>query len=81
MKFFCFHLMPYAARLQYLGLIDAWLDIRPRVREWWGRAQDWPHFKTGLRDLISDDEFTAMRTHGPKIRDDVVASIARLRAS
>ncbi len=75
------NLMPYAARLEYLGLIGAWLDIRPRVREWWGRAQDWPHFKTGLRDLITDAELADMRTFGPKIRDDVAAQIAGLRAS
>ena len=73
------NLMPYAAQLEYLGLIGAWLDIRPRVRDWWMRAQDWPHFKTGLRDLITEDEFSAMRTHGPKIRDDVAAAIAGLR--
>ena len=75
------NLMPYAARLEYLGLIGAWLDIRPRVREWWVRAQDWPHFKTGLRDLIAADEFAAMRTHGPKIYDDVAAAISKLRAA
>lgn len=75
------NLMPYAARLEYLGLIGAWLDVRPRVRDWWARAQEWPHFKTGLRDLISEHEFSEMRTHGPKIRDDVAAAIARLRTS
>ena len=74
-------LMPYAARLEYLGLLDAWLDIRPRVRGWWARAQEWPHFKTGLCDLISEDEFAAMRMHGPKIREDVSSAIASLRSS
>jgi glutathione S-transferase len=74
------NMMPYAARLEYLGLIDAWLDIRPRVRDWWSRAQDWPYFKSGLRDLISEQEFSEMRTHGPKIYDDVKATVARLRS-
>ena len=73
------NLMPYAARLEYLGLIGAWLDIRPRVRDWWARAQDWPHFKTGLYHLVSEHEFSEMRTHGPKIRDDVATAIAELR--
>jgi glutathione S-transferase len=73
------NLMPYAARLEYLGLIGAWLDVRPRVRDWWARAQDWPHFKTGLRDLIAEDEFAAMRTHGPKIYEDVKGAVAGLR--
>jgi glutathione S-transferase len=75
------NLMPYAARLEYLGLIGAWLDVRPRVRRWWERAQDWPYFKSGLRDLISEDEFSAMREHGPKIYDDVKAAVAVLQAN
>jgi len=74
------NIMPYAARLEYLGLIGAWLDERPRVREWWARAQDWPYFKSGLRDLISEHEFSEMRIHGPKILDDVKATVAKLRA-
>ena len=73
------NLMPYAARLDYLGLIGVWLDERPRVRDWWAMAQDWPSFKRGLRDLISEAEFTEMRTHGPKIRDEIEKSIAGLR--
>ena len=73
------NLMPYAARLENLGLLGDWLDIRPRVRDWWAMAREWPHFKSGLRDLILEDEFAAMRTHGPKIKDDVAAAIAGLR--
>jgi glutathione S-transferase len=73
------NLMPYAARLEYLGLIGVFIDERPRVREWWALASDWPSFKRGLRDLISETEFAEMRTHGPKIRDDVAALVAGLR--
>jgi glutathione S-transferase len=75
------NLMPYAARLDYLGLLSAWIDARPRVRDWWAHASDWPSFKRGLRDLISEAEFTEMRTHGPKIRGDVEKLIAGLRAN
>ena len=70
------NLMPFAARLDYLGLIGVWTDDRPRVRDWWARAKEWPSFRRGLYDRISEAEFADMRTHGPKIRDDV----ARLRA-
>jgi hypothetical protein len=41
-------------------------------------AREWPSFKRGLSDLISDAEFAEMRTHGPKIRDDVAALLAGL---
>lgn len=74
------NLMPYVARLDYLGLLGVWIDDRPRVRDWWAVASDWPSFRRGLRDLISEAEFADMRTYGPKIRDEVAARLAQLRA-
>jgi glutathione S-transferase len=75
------NLMPYVARLEYLGLLDVWTADRPRVRDWWARVQAWPSFRRGLHDLISDAEFAEMRTHGPKIHDEVAARRATLRAA
>ena len=75
------NLMPFAARLSYLGLLEAWTAGRPRINEWWARVQDWPSFRRGLHDLITETEFTEMRTHGPKIRADVEKLIAGLRAN
>jgi glutathione S-transferase len=72
-------LMPFAARLDYLGLLDLWIKDRPRVATWWALAREWPSFKTGLRDLISEAEFSEMRLHGPKIADDVAGIIAEVR--
>ena len=71
--------MPFAARLDYLGLLDLWTAGRPRVQSWWTHAQAWPYFKSGLSDLISEAEFAEMRTHGPKIRDGIAAHLATLR--
>jgi ganglioside-induced differentiation-associated protein 1 len=75
------NLMPFAARLDYLGLIDLWTGSRPHVQDWWKHAQAWPFFKSGLHDLISEHEFTEMRTHGPKIRDGIAAHLATLRSA
>jgi glutathione S-transferase len=75
------NLMPYAARLDYLGLLDLWIANRPHVQGWWRHATAWPSFRSGLQDLISENEFTEMRTHGPKIRDDIAAHISSLRAA
>jgi glutathione S-transferase len=72
-------LMPFAARLDYLGLLDLWTESRPHVRDWWGRAREWPSFKRGLSDLITEAEFDEMRTHGPKIRADIAAALSGLR--
>jgi glutathione S-transferase len=73
------NLMPFAARLDYLGLLDLWIGSRPRVQAWWAHASVWPYFKSGLSDLISEAEYTEMRTHGPKIREGVAAHLQTLR--
>lgn len=73
------NLMPFAARLDNLRLLDLWTEGRPRVQAWWVHASAWPYFISGLYDLISDAEFIEMRTHGPKIRDGLAAHLATLR--
>jgi glutathione S-transferase len=73
------NLMPFAARLDYLGLIELWIKDRPRAKDWWALAREWPSFRSGLRDLISDAEFLEMRTHGPKIANEVAEAIAEVR--
>jgi glutathione S-transferase len=44
------NLMPYAARLDYLGLFDLWIKDKPHARAWWTAAREWPSFKSGLHD-------------------------------
>lgn len=73
------NLMPLVARLAYLGLLDVWTAHRPHVTRWWEQVQQWPSFRTGLSDLITETEYAEMRTHGPKIRDAVAARLAALR--
>ncbi len=73
------NLMPFAARLDYLGLLDLWTQDRPRVTEWWAMAREWPSFKSGLSDLTTEAEFVEMRTYGPKIRDDLAGLLEGLR--
>ena len=73
------NLMPYAARLDYLGLLNLWIEHRPRVKGWWNAACIWPSFRSGLYDLISENEFSEMRMHGPRIAGDLAETIAELR--
>jgi glutathione S-transferase len=73
------NLMPLVARLAYLGLLEVWTHDRPNVNAWWARAQEWPSFKTGLSDLISETEYSEMRLHGPKIKDDLTALLAGMK--
>jgi glutathione S-transferase len=73
------NLMPLVARLAYLGLLEVWTAQRSHVNAWWERVQQWPSFKSGLSDLITETEYAEMRTHGPKIRDAVAARLAELK--
>jgi len=72
-------LMPYVARLDYLGLLEVWTETRPNIKAWWVQAQEWPSFKRGLRERVSKDEFAEMQTHGPRIRAEVAELVAGLR--
>jgi glutathione S-transferase len=73
------NLMPYAARLDYLGLLDLWIKDRSRVKVWWTSVREWTSFKSGLHDLISEAEFSEMRMHGPKIASDLAETIEKVR--
>jgi hypothetical protein len=73
------NLLPYAARLDFLGLLDLWIKERPQVQSWWTAARQWPAFKSGLRDKISEDEISETRLHGPKIANEAAETILSLR--
>jgi len=73
------NLMPFAARLDYLGLLDLWSANRPRAEAWWAMARAWRYFKSGLSDLVTDNEIAEMRKSGPVIRDAVAAHLATVR--
>jgi glutathione S-transferase len=73
------NMMPFIARLAYLGLLEVWTEGRPHITAWWEQVQQWPSFKSGLSDLITEAEFAEMQTHGPKIRDEVAARLAEVR--
>ena len=72
-------LIPFTARLDYLGLINIWLTERPHTILWWNRVKDWPSYQRGLANLITEAEIIEMQTHGPKLRKDIVNLLATLR--
>src|SRR5262249_61350584 len=41
-------LMPFAARLDYLGLLDLWIKDRPHVVAWWGKVPSCASLTLGL---------------------------------
>ena len=73
------NLMPFAARMSYLGLLEAWTAGRPHINEWWARVQEWPSFRRGLARPHHRGTNLSKCGHGPKIRADVEALVAGLR--
>ena len=76
------NIMPYTARLVYLGLFDVWNEDRPLVHAWWRRVSALPSFKDGISERLSQQEYDDMATYGPAIRDRIrqhrAAHIAQL---
>ena len=73
------NLMPFAARLDYLGLLDLWTGGRRRVQDWWTRRKLGRAFGRGFTISFPKRNSLEMRTHGPKIRDGIAAHLAVLR--
>lgn len=65
------NLIPYLARLEYLTLLDLWIEDRPRVRAWWERAKARAAFKAAISDPLTQKEREDMRAFGGKIRNRV----------
>lgn len=77
------NMMPYVARLHYLGLLDVWTADRPAMRVWWQRVQALPSYIAGLVAPMKPQEVEEMAKHGPTIRSelrDLVGRVAALQA-
>lgn len=70
------NLMPYVARLEYLNLLELWLERRPKVQGWWRRARARPSFEAAISGPLSGTEKDEMRVFGSRIKD----SVSKLRA-
>ena len=77
------NMMPYVARLHYLGLLDVWTADRPTVRAWWKHTQQLPSFVAGLVAPMKSLEVEEMAKYGPTIRgelEDLVGQVAVAQA-
>ncbi len=75
------NLMPYVARLDYLGLLDLWIDHRPKARAWWRQVVSWPTFQGAIHRPMGTEEISEMAEHGPKLRTDIAQILKDLRAA
>jgi len=74
------NLVPYLARLEYLTLLDVWIEDRPQVRAWWERVKSRASFKAAIADPLTQVEREKMREYGGKIRNRVRELRAELPA-
>lgn len=65
------NLMPFVARLDYLGLLDIFIWERSRVQAWWQRSTGLPSYRKAIPDMLTDEDTAAMKTFGAKIRDRI----------
>ncbi len=74
------NLMPYVARLEFLGLLDLWIDQRPHIKAWWSRVLEQRSFRAGILEPLTEAERAEMWLSGPKIREPLGKLILDLRA-
>ena len=67
------NMIPYLWRIEYLDLIDIWLDHHPKAADWWERAKQRPTAIACIPERLGEDDLAAMKEHGGKLRDQVRA--------
>ena len=67
------NLMPFVARLEYLGMLDIFIAERPRVDAWWARSKELASYRKAIPDMLDDEDLSTMKTSGEKIRDQIRA--------
>lgn len=67
------NVIPFAARLDYLTLLDVWIQDRPLVAAWWQSAKARPSFLDAIAKLLKEDQIRAMAESGNRIREEIAA--------
>ncbi len=70
------NMIPYLWRIEYLDLIDIWLDDHPATADWWALAKTQPSAVACIPDRLGEDDIAAMQEHGGRLRDAVRAKRA-----
>jgi glutathione S-transferase len=65
------NLVPYFARLEYLGMLDIWTRNRPQIMEWYRRIQARPSYQIEVVDWIKQEEWSEMREAGARIKSRI----------
>src|ERR1700690_130261 len=72
------NVIPFAARLDYLTLLDVWIKDRPLVATWWQRAKARPSFAGAIAELLKEDQIRAMAASGSRIKNEITGKHAEI---
>ena len=64
-------LTPYLARLEYLNLLDVWIDHRPNVNEWWKRIKTRESYAQAISAALTEDDINEMGAAGNNIKGQI----------
>jgi glutathione S-transferase len=70
------NMIPYLWRIEYLDLLDIWLDDKTLVQEWWAGAKERPSAAKSIAGRLKPEDAEEMRMHGTKLREAVAAKRA-----
>jgi glutathione S-transferase len=72
------NVIPFAARLDYLSLLDVWIRERPLVAAWWQKAKTRPSFSGSIAALLKENQIRAMAESGNRIKSEIAGKHAEI---
>jgi glutathione S-transferase len=72
------NVIPFAARLGYLTILDVWIKDRPLVAAWWQKAKTRPSFSGAITKLLKEEQISAMAGSGGRIKGEIAARHAEI---
>jgi glutathione S-transferase len=72
------NVIPFAARLDYLTILDVWIKERPLVAAWWQKAKGRPSFLGAIAKLLKEDQIGAMAASGNRIKSEIADKHAEI---
>lgn len=69
--------LPYILRLDHLAMLPL-IDARPRLSDWYARAQTRPSFEVAIGALLPQGVIDLFRANGEKVWDEVQATVNAL---
>src|SRR5580658_1108391 len=72
------NVIPFAARLDYLTLLDVWIKDRPLVAAWWQKAKARPSFAGAVANLLEEDQIRTMAESGSRIKNEIAGKHAEI---